>query len=135
MRHRVLKGFVASLLLSAAISAAPLQLGSRPVDEWIKTLDGPQRVAALRIDEVVAAMKLQPGQTVADIGAGTGLFEVPVARAVGPKGRVYAEDINAGFFPIIRKRAAQAQVSNVETVLGKFTDPVLPVRNIDVALF
>jgi ubiquinone/menaquinone biosynthesis C-methylase UbiE len=123
------------LLLLLAPAGAALQLGSHPVDEWIKTLDGPQRVAALKIDQVVAAMKLQPGQTVADIGAGTGLFEVPVARAVGPKGRVYAEDINAGFFPIIRKRAAQAQVSNVETVLGKFTDPVLPVRNIDVALF
>jgi ubiquinone/menaquinone biosynthesis C-methylase UbiE len=80
-------------------------------------------------------MKLQPGQTVADIGAGTGLLEVPLAKAVGSGGRVYAEDIDAGFFPEIRKRAADAKVTNVETVLGQFTDPVLPVKNIDVALF
>ena len=135
MRHRVFSDFVLCFVLSAiSLSAAP-QLGSRPVEEWIKTLDGPQRVAALKIDEVVAAMKLQPGQTVADIGAGTGLFEVPLAKAVGPSGRVYAEDIDAGFFPEIRKRAADAQMTNVETVLGQFTDPALPVKNIDVALF
>jgi ubiquinone/menaquinone biosynthesis C-methylase UbiE len=84
---------------------------------------------------VVAAIKLQPGQTVADIGAGTGLLEVQLARSVGPNGRVYAEDIDAGFFPTIRKRAADAGVSNVETVLGTFTDPRLPMKNIDVALF
>ena len=120
---------------SSAASSLPVQLGTRPAEEWIKTLDGPTRVASLKIDEVVAAMKLQPGQTVADIGAGTGLLEVPLARAVGPGGRVYAEDIDAGFFPEIRKRAADAKLTNVETVLGQFTDPRLPVRNVDVALF
>ena len=123
---------LAILLVSAQVSA---QLGSRPAEEWIKTLDGPARVAGLKIDEVVSALKLQPGQTVADIGAGSGLLDVPLAKAVGPRGRVYAVEIDAGFFPEIRKRAAAAQVTNVETVLGKFTDPALPVKSIDVALF
>lgn len=122
-----------AILLVAAPSAA--QLGSRPAEEWIKTLDGPVRVAGMKIDEIVAALKLQPGQTVADIGAGSGLLEVPLARAVGPRGRVYAVEIDAGFFPEIRRRAAAAQVTNVETVLGQFTDPALPVKSIDVALF
>jgi cyclopropane fatty-acyl-phospholipid synthase-like methyltransferase len=111
------------------------QLGSRPAEEWIRTLDGPARVAGMKIDEVVAALKLQPGQTVADIGAGSGLLVAPLATAVGPRGRVYAVEIDAGFFPEIRRRAAAAQVANVETVLGKFTDPALPVRSIDVAVF
>src|SRR6476469_5074779 len=110
------------LLIAAALfvlcagvpGRASAQLGSRPVDEWIKTLDGATRVSALKIPEVVAAMKLQPGQTVADIGAGTGLLEVPLAKAVGPNGHVYAEDIDAGFFPGIRKRVADANLSNVE---------------------
>ena len=133
MRRRLLHGLIASLLISASSIASP-QLGSRPAEEWIKTLDGPQRVASLRIDDVVAAMKLRPGQKVADIGAGTGLFEVPLARAVGPNGRVYAEDIDAGFFPTIRKRAEDAHVTNVETVLGEFTDPKLPARDLDAAL-
>ena len=129
----MLKTLIAGLALATA-TAVP-QLGSRPADEWIKTLDGPTRVAALRIDEVVAAMKLRPGQKVADIGAGTGLLEVPLAKAVGPNGRVYAEDIDAGFFASIRKRTADAQLANVDTVLGQFTDPALPVKDVDVALF
>jgi precorrin-6B methylase 2 len=135
--RRMWAGVCAPLLFAfIGLTAAPsAQLGSRPVDEWIKTLDGPARVSALRIPEVVAALKLQPGQIVADIGAGTGLLEVPLAQAVGPKGRVYDEDVDAGFFPGIRKRAADANVANIETVLGRFTDPLLPVKNVDVALF
>lgn len=119
-------------LLAAPVTA---QLGSRPAEEWIKTLDGPQRVASLKIAEVVAALPLQPGQTIADIGAGSGLLDVPLAQAVGPRGKVYAVEIDAGFFPEIRKRAADAKVTNVDTVLGKFTDPALPVKNIDLAFF
>ncbi len=132
MQFAVLLSLLATLAAPASLSA---QLAGRPAEEWIKTLDGPARVSALKIDEVVAAMKLQPGQTVADIGAGTGLLVVPMAKAIGPKGRVYAVEIDAGFFPEIKKRADAAQVSNVQTVLGKFTDPGLPVRTIDVALF
>lgn len=127
-------------IVSAALLALPAvpsarQLGSRPAEEWIKTLDGPQRVADMKIDEVVAALKLRPGQTVADIGAGSGLLEPPLAKAVGPAGRVYAVEIDAGFFPGIRKRVEAAKVTNVETVLGKFTDPALPVKSVDLALF
>ena len=131
---RLLLSTAAALLILAGAASAG-QLASRPADEWIKTLDGPARVAAMKIDEVVAALKLQPGQTVADIGAGSGLLEVPLAKAVGPKGRVYAVEIDAGFFPEIRKRTAAGGVTNVETVLGKFTDPALPATNIDVAVF
>ena len=132
--QRLLVAVLGSALL-AVTTAASAQLGSRPAEEWIKTLDGPARVAGMKIDEVVSALKLRPGQVVADIGAGTGLLEAPLAKAVGPRGRVYAVEIDAGFFPEIKKRAADAQVSNVETVLGKFTDPALPVKSIDVALF
>jgi precorrin-6B methylase 2 len=129
------------LLLTIAVALivvptpALAQLGGKPAEEWIKSLDGPQRVADLKIEQVVSALKLQPGQVVADIGAGSGLLEVPLARAVGPQGRVYAVDIDAGFFPEIRKRTAAEQVTNVETVLGKFTDPALPAKNVDLALF
>ena len=128
----VFEAFAALMIAWAIVSP---QLGSRPADEWIKTLDGPQRVATMKIPEIVAALKLQPGQTVADIGAGSGLFEVPLAKAVGPKGKVYAVEIDAGFFPEIQRRAADGQVTNVETILGKFTDPALPRKDIDIAFF
>ena len=125
----------AAVLCVAFAVPAAAQLGSRPIDEWIKTLDGETRVSALKIPEVVAAMKLQPGQIVADIGAGTGLLEGPLSRAVGRTGHVYAEDIDAGFFPGIRKRINDENLTNVDMVLGQFTDPRLPVKNVDVALF
>lgn len=125
----------AGLVFLAVTAPVASQLGSRPVEEWIKTLDGHARVAGMKIEEVVAALKLQPGQKVADIGAGSGLLEGPLAKAVGPRGQVYAVEIDAGFFPEIRKRAAAAQVTNVETVLGRFTDPALPVKAVDLALF
>ncbi len=132
--HLFLSSLVVTGLLIAPVPSSA-QLGARPAEEWIKTLDGPQRIADLKIEQVVAALKLQPGQIIADIGAGSGLFEVALARAVGPQGRVYAVEVDAGFFPEIRKRAVAGQVTNVDTVLGKFTDPGLPAKNIDVAFF
>lgn len=135
MRKRPFELVVVCLALVVTSLPAADQLASRPAEEWIKTLDGPARAASLKIDEVVAAMRLQSGQIVADIGAGPGLFEPALAKAVGPRGRVYAVEIDAGFFPEIRKRAATAQVANVETVLGKFTDPALPAKNVDAAFF
>jgi cyclopropane fatty-acyl-phospholipid synthase-like methyltransferase len=128
-------GLVLVALLTIPSVSGLAQLASRPAEEWIKTLDGPARVAGMKIAEIVAALKLRPGQTVADIGAGSGLLEVPLASAVGPRGRVFAVEIDAGFFPEIKKRAEAAQVTNVETVLGRFTDPALPAKNVDLALF
>ena len=123
----------AAMLDGGAIAAR--QLASRPAEEWTKVLDAANRVASLRIDEIVPRLQLKPGDAVADIGAGTGLFEVPLAKAVGAGGIVYAVDIDKGFFPDIEKRAEDAGVTNVRTVLGKFTDPTLPAKNIDMVFF
>jgi ubiquinone/menaquinone biosynthesis C-methylase UbiE len=118
------------LALSASAAA---QLASRPADEWIKVLDAPERLASLKVDEVVAAMKLRPGDVVADLGAGSGPFVAAFAKAVGPKGRVYAVEVDRSFFPHIQAKAKQAGVDNVRTVLGEFTDPRLPAADVDVA--
>ena len=121
--------------LTAGLMAAHLdaQLASRPAEEWVKTLDAAERLAGLRVEEVVAAMKLRPGDVVADLGAGSGPFVVPFARAVSPKGRVYAVDIDKGFFPLITSKTTAAGVANVQTVLGEFSDPKLPAADVDVA--
>jgi arsenite methyltransferase len=121
-----------SLALTPAASA---QLASRSAEEWIKTLESDNRVSALKIDEVVAKLQLKGGETVADIGAGSGLLEVALAKAVSAGGKVYAVDIEAGLFPEIMKKAREGHVSNIQTVLGKYTDPNLPVKNVDVVLF
>jgi ubiquinone/menaquinone biosynthesis C-methylase UbiE len=137
MTRRRFAALPAALLLWVAATAWPSagQLAGRPAEEWIKTLDGTTRVSSLKIDHVIAAMGLKPGQIVADIGAGTGLLSVPVAKVVGPRGRVYAVDIDAGFFPVIKKRADDNGVANVTAVLGVFADPKLPVTNVDFAFF
>jgi predicted methyltransferase len=124
-------------ILSGAGGIAPLdaQLGSRPAADWAITLENGTRLEGLEIEEVVAAIGLRPGEVVADIGAGTGLFSVPIARAVGSQGTVLAVEVDAGFLPIIEQKARDGGVSNVRPVLGEFTDPRLPQRDMDVAFF
>jgi SAM-dependent methyltransferase len=127
--------FAFGALLSGASPAFGLQLGSRPAEEWAITLESGQRLEGLEIERVVEAMGLQAGQVVADIGAGTGIFSVPIARAVGPSGTVLAVEIDAGFLPIIAEKAQSQGVGNVEPVLGEFGDPNLPREDVDVAFF
>ncbi len=128
---------VIATVLVAACALPPVadaQLASRPVAEWTKTLESPERIAGLKIDEVIARLKLGPTDVVADLGAGTGLFAVPLAKAV-PSGRVYAVELDEGFLTQIRGKAKAGNVNNVVPVLGKFTDPALPARDVDVAFF
>jgi ubiquinone/menaquinone biosynthesis C-methylase UbiE len=125
---------VALALVLWVAQGSALQLGSRSAEEWVKTLDTPQRIATLKIDDVVSKLRLMPGMVVADIGAGTGLFEGALAGAVSSGGTVYAVDVEQGLLDHISQRANELKVSNVRVVLGKFTDPALPVRNVDVAL-
>jgi ubiquinone/menaquinone biosynthesis C-methylase UbiE len=110
------------------------QLASRPAAEWKATLEAPARVEGLKIEQVVAALKLQPGNVVADLGAGTGLFEPHLAYAIGTRGRVYAVEIDKGFLDEIERKVEELHISQIETVLGTPTDPKLPTRAVDVAL-
>ncbi len=126
---------VAAVVLTAGLAAAPAatQLAGRPAEEWVKTLDSPTRIAGLKVDETVARLKLQPGDVVADIGAGSGIFEGPLAKAVAPGGKVFAVDIDQGLLDAIEKRTQEFKLTNVQTVLGKFTDPSLPTHEVDLA--
>lgn len=118
--------------LLAAAGPARAQLGARSTAEWLKTLDSQNRVARLKVDEAVGRLGLAPGAVVADIGAGSGVFTLPLARVV-PRGRVYAVDIDQGLVDHIGRRAEEARAANVRPVLGAFTDPRLPARDVDVA--
>jgi ubiquinone/menaquinone biosynthesis C-methylase UbiE len=109
------------------------QLGGRPAEEWIKTLESPNRIQGLKIDETVQRLKLKPGEVVADLGAGSGLFEPPLAAAVGRNGLVYAVDIDQGLIDAINRKVAEKSLTNVKAVLGQFTDPSLPPGSLDVA--
>ena len=120
-----------------ALVAGPVsaQLGGRPAEEWAITLESGRRLASLEIQEVVDRMNLEPGEVVADIGAGTGVFSVPMARAVGASGRVISVEVDPGFLPMILAKAALEDVNNISAVLGGFLDPRLPRDDVDVAFF
>jgi ubiquinone/menaquinone biosynthesis C-methylase UbiE len=109
------------------------QLGSRPAEDWIKTLESSHRVERLKIDDTVAALGLKPGDRVVDIGAGSGLFCPALAKAVAPGGKVYAVEIEQGLIDYIAERASQLNLTNIQPVLGQFTDPALPVHDLDLA--
>ncbi len=133
-RRRFLSALSAiALTLSAATAWA--QLASKPADEWSKTLARAERVAGLKVDEVVAHLGLKPGDIVADIGAGPGVFVPALSKAVSTGGKVYAVEIDQGFLDTIGKSMAEQKITNVVTVLGGFADPKLPSRDVDVALF
>ena len=137
MSHSVRIWLMAPLtVVLGATTALPLnalQLGGRPAEEWALTLESGQRLARLEIEEVVATIELQGGDVVADIGAGTGVFSIPMARAIGSSGVVLSEEVDHGFLPIIRGKARDAGLPNVYPVLGEFEDPKLPRRDVDVA--
>lgn len=124
------------LTLIAVLSLCPdarAQLGARSAAEWVRMLDAQARVAKLRVADVVSALALRPGAKVADIGAGSGVFTLPLAGAVTSSGKVYAVDIDQGLVDHIAGKARDAKVTQVQGVLGKFTDPALPARDLDLA--
>ena len=77
---------------------------------------------------VIQAMEIQEGMTVAEIGAGTGFFSRRLAKAVGPSGKVYAEDIQPEMLEMLKKNTAKEEIGNVIPVLGTETDPKLPAK-------
>lgn len=121
---------LASLTLAAAPAYA--QLAPRTAEQWINTLETPARLNSLKIAETLAALKLKPGQMVADIGAGTGIFSRRLANVVKPGGWVYAVDIDKDLLDHIAESATEEGISNVQTVLGEYDDPNLP-DNVDLA--
>jgi ubiquinone/menaquinone biosynthesis C-methylase UbiE len=82
---------------------------------WMVELDNPF-TKTNRAAVIVEHLQLQPGMAVADIGCGPGRLAVPVARAVGPSGRVVAVDVQTGMLDRARAKAAAADVSNIEFV-------------------
>jgi ubiquinone/menaquinone biosynthesis C-methylase UbiE len=123
------------LLLSGTVPSAFPQLGARTAAEWIDLLERDSRTSELKIDPVIARIGLKPGDRVADIGAGTGIFTRPFARAVAPDGIAYAVEVDRELVDYIDRRARDEKLENVKGVLGKFNDPLLPAHDLDVAFF
>ena len=123
------------MVLASVTAVWALQLGSRSADEWATILEREQRVQGLKIEEVVAGLNLKPSDKVADIGAGTGVFSGPLAKAIGSSGTLFAVEVDQDLLDIIGERAVKENLGNIRTVLGEFEDPKLPASDLDVAFF
>ncbi len=99
----------------------PLSLG---------VLEAPDRVQWNKPELIMDALSIADGSIVADLGAGGGWFTSRLARRVGPKGVVYAEDIQPLMIEAIKRRVQRENLMNVRPVLGTTKDSRLP-RGLD----
>jgi ubiquinone/menaquinone biosynthesis C-methylase UbiE len=104
------------------------------VDHWVSVFDDPKRDAWQKPVEVVRALELRPGMTVADLGAGTGYFSRHLAAAVGAEGTVFAVEPEAKLLAHLRTRAEKEKTPNVVPILGSLDNPRLPHAASDVIL-
>jgi arsenite methyltransferase len=86
-------------------------------------------------DQVVDTLTIQPGDVVADLGAGDGYFSFYLADAVGPEGRVYAVDVDEEKIEALRREVQERGYPNIEVVLGTSDDPRLPDGSVDLIFF
>ena len=134
---------VAAFPLAGAAGAAQAPAGdpsfpapSRPVAAVVSPSwgDPEQRDRDREMQEIIRRLGLKSGMTVADVGAGDGYDSLRLARALGPSGRVYAEDISADFLHRLGEEARRRRLTNVTLVLGKPADPLLPPGAADAAI-
>ena len=85
-------------------------------------------------ERVMDRLGIQPGQRVADIGAGLGYYTVRLARRLGPAATIVATDVKAKYLDRLKARLKRERVVGVQVILGLPTDPRLPTDSVDVAI-
>jgi ubiquinone/menaquinone biosynthesis C-methylase UbiE len=98
------------------------------------TLSDPTRDEKQKPGELIRAIGLQPGMTVADVGTGIGYMLPFLSRRVGADGHVIAEDIFDDFLASAKQHAENQKLANVTFVKGTETDPKLPESGVDIVL-
>jgi SAM-dependent methyltransferase len=96
-------------------------------------LEDPERQVWLPVADVIRSSAIRPGMHVADVGAGTGYFAIPIARAVGVGGKVYAVDLQPEMLNKLgEKLVGSDALRNIELVHGEASKTTLPSRSVDV---
>jgi cyclopropane fatty-acyl-phospholipid synthase-like methyltransferase len=83
---------------------------------------------------LLKSLNIKPGQTVCDMGCGNGFYTLEMAKLVGPEGKVLAVDIQQEMLRMLQERAKEANIANVEPILGTPIDPNLPEAKVDLIL-
>ena len=99
------------------------------VDDSFSTEDARDRLG--EAEEVMTLAGIKPGMWVADVGAGEGYYTVRLARVVGLKGRVLAEDIVPEVRDELSDRVQRERLDNVAVKLGTADNPTLPAASFD----
>jgi ubiquinone/menaquinone biosynthesis C-methylase UbiE len=97
-------------------------------------LERPTRDEEEQTELLVDSLGVKPGETVADIGAGTGYFSRRLAKRAGPRGVILAVDIQPEMLDLLTNQMAALSITNVRPVLGTITDPKLPPGSVDMVL-
>jgi len=133
----VLSGFLAIPAPAAAQGTHPVSgrkyahvMGAAGADWLVR----PEREAEENPDLAVSLLGIRPGMAVADIGAGVGYYSLKFAAKAGPRGKVFATDLQPEMLRLLRKRLEKDKVTNVEPVLGSETECNLPDQSIDMAV-
>jgi ubiquinone/menaquinone biosynthesis C-methylase UbiE len=126
-RHLIAAAILCTALV-AGMGAQQRQHNRLFPPEDLGLLEGPDRDAWQRPDQIMDALRISDGSVVADLGAGGGWFTIRLARRVGPNGRVYAEDIQPQMIEAIGRRVAREGMKDrVVPLLGTANDPKLKV--------
>ncbi|RIK63283.1 MAG: SAM-dependent methyltransferase [Planctomycetota bacterium] len=107
-------------------------LSGTDVSKWVERFEGESREIFRHRMRIVDDADILTGQSIADVGAGTGLFTFLFAQAVGPSGTVYAVDISEEFTTLIRERAKELGLTHVVTVRNSQRSVDLPAESVDV---
>ncbi len=84
-----------------------------------------------KTDELLEALKIRPGEHIADIGCGGGYFSWQFAKLTGPEGKVYATEINKDALAYLDNFIRDYNVGNIETVVTRMNDAGLPANSVD----
>jgi predicted methyltransferase len=93
-----------------------------------------ERDAAKEVPQAVRLLGIEPGMTVADIGAGSGYYVIRLSPLLGPSGRIIAEDITPAYLHLLQAKVRDLHLTNVTITKGEPANPKLPPRMVDRAL-
>ena len=126
MRRAVVACLLAGVVGMVGRAQTPPRL-TGPTDEQITLSD-------IEVRRLVSLLKLEPGMTIADVGAGLGAWATRFAQWTGPSGRVYATEIDDEMLAILPSVFARERLSNVTVIKGAIASTNLPAGCCDAIL-
>ena len=121
------------LISSVHVLAAPPQTND-PFYSSVPSayMEDPRRTEWQKADQVIEHLLIKQGDTIADIGAGTGFFSTRFAKKIGKTGLVFASDVDETMVRFIEKRAQKEGLANIRSIHGKTDDPLIPRASADI---